>query len=96
MSATSVLTVAVRWLTILSMAALVPGFQYDPSLNWKSWTSWNKKGADDLGRSFNYPHVVSTYWSLYRVARNSAPAMSGSPLRFAISSTPDRPTGTGG
>jgi len=51
--------------------ALVPGFQYDPSLNWKSWTSWNKKGADDLGRSFNYPHVVSTYWSLYRVARNS-------------------------
>jgi hypothetical protein len=51
--------------------ALVPGFTYDPTLNWKSWTSWNKKGADDVGRSFNYPHVVSAYWSLYRLARNS-------------------------
>jgi hypothetical protein len=51
--------------------ALVPGFQYDPTLNWKSWTSWNKEGADDLGRSFNYPHVVAAYWSLYRIARNS-------------------------
>ena len=50
---------------------LVPGFQYDSSLNWKSWTSWNKKGADDVGRSYNYPHVVAAYWSLYRIARNS-------------------------
>jgi len=51
--------------------ALVPGFTYDPSLNWTSWTSWNKKGADDLGRAYNYPHVVAAYWSLYHVARNS-------------------------
>jgi hypothetical protein len=50
---------------------LVPGFQYDASLNWKSWTSWDKKGADDVGRSYNYPHVVAAYWSLYRIARNS-------------------------
>ena len=51
--------------------ALVPGFQYDPTLNWTSWTSWNKKGADDLGRTYNYPHVVAAYWSLYHVARNT-------------------------
>lgn len=51
--------------------ALVPGFTYDPSLNWTSWTSWNKKGADDLGRAYNYPHVVAAYWSLYHVARNT-------------------------
>ena len=51
--------------------ALVPGFSYDPSLNWKSWTSWNKKGADDLGRAYNYPHVVAAYWSLYHIARNT-------------------------
>ncbi len=50
---------------------LVPGYTYDPKLNWKSWTSWNKKGADDIGRSMNYPHVISTYWSLYRIARNT-------------------------
>ncbi len=51
--------------------ALVPEVTYNPSLNWKSWTSWNKKGADDLGRSYNYPHVVAAYWSLYRTARNT-------------------------
>ena len=50
---------------------LVPGFQYNPSYNWKSWTSWDKKGADDVGRSYNYPHVVAAYWSLYRIARNT-------------------------
>jgi hypothetical protein len=51
--------------------ALVPGFSYDPKLNWTSWTSWNKEAADDVGRSFNYPHVVAAYWSLYRTARNT-------------------------
>jgi len=51
--------------------ALVPGFTYDPKLNWTSWTSWNKEGADDVGRSYNYPHVVAAYWSLYRTARNT-------------------------
>jgi hypothetical protein len=51
--------------------ALVPGFTYDPTLNWTSWTSWNKKAADDVGRSYDYPHVVAAYWSLYHIARNS-------------------------
>lgn len=51
--------------------ALVPGFTYDPKLNWTSWTSWNKQGADDVGRSYNYPHVVAAYWSLYHTARNT-------------------------
>jgi Family of unknown function (DUF5695) len=49
----------------------MPAGYYDPKYNWKSWTSWNRKGADDLVRSYNYPHVVAAYWSLYRVARNS-------------------------
>ena len=51
--------------------ALVPGFTYDPKLKWTSWTSWNKQGADDVGRSFNYLHVVAAYWSLYHTARNT-------------------------
>jgi hypothetical protein len=51
--------------------ALAPGFTYDPKLNWTSWTSWDKKGADDVGRSYNYPHVVAAYWSLYHTARNT-------------------------
>ncbi len=43
---------------------------YDPKLNWKSWTSWNEKQAHALDRSFNYPHVVAAYWTMYRLARN--------------------------
>ncbi|RXS97287.1 hypothetical protein ESZ00_05090 [Silvibacterium dinghuense] len=49
----------------------MPNFQYDKDINWKSWTSWNKEGAEDVGRTFNYPHVVAAYWSLYRIARNT-------------------------
>ncbi|TCS13749.1 DUF5695 domain-containing protein [Caulobacter sp. BK020] len=43
---------------------------YDPKTNWKSWTSWSKKDAGDLGRSYNYPHVAIGHWVLYRLARN--------------------------
>jgi len=46
-----------------------PGY-YDTAQNWKSWTSWSKKDADDVGRSYNYPHVAIGYWVLYRLARN--------------------------
>jgi hypothetical protein len=46
-----------------------PGY-YDPSLDWSTWTSWSKKDAGDLGRSFNYPHVAIGYWVLYRLARD--------------------------
>ena len=50
--------------------ALPTGY-YDTTANWKSWTSWNRQAAADVGRSFNYPHVVAAYWSLYRIARLS-------------------------
>lgn len=46
-----------------------PAGTYDPKLNWKTWASWDKKGADDIGRSFNYPHVAAAWWMLYRVGR---------------------------
>jgi len=57
---------------------LVPGFAYDASRNWTSWTSWNRKQTDDVGRGYNYPHVAAAYWSLYRVARNH-PGMTKKP-----------------
>jgi hypothetical protein len=47
----------------------VPGFKYIQG-NWTSWTSWNKKASEDIGRGYNYPHVVIAYWSLYQLARN--------------------------
>ncbi|MBN2970738.1 hypothetical protein JW805_01740 [Roseomonas aeriglobus] len=43
---------------------------YDPKTNWKSWTSWDRKHSEDLGRAYNYPHVAIGHWVLYRLARN--------------------------
>ena len=46
-----------------------PGY-YDAAFDWRSWTSWSKKDAADLGRAYNYPHVAIGYWVMYRLARN--------------------------
>lgn len=48
----------------------LPPTYYRSDLNWKTWASWNKKGSEDLGRSFNYPHVAAAHWVMYRLARN--------------------------
>jgi hypothetical protein len=47
-----------------------PAGTYRKDLDWSSWESWNKQASEDVGRSYNYPHVVAAYWALYRVARN--------------------------
>jgi hypothetical protein len=48
----------------------LPAGYYRKDLDWSSWESWNKKASEDLGRSYNYPHVVAAYWALYRLARD--------------------------
>lgn len=48
----------------------VPNYKYDTSLDWTTWTSWKKTDAESIGRGYNYPHVIATYWSMYRLARN--------------------------
>ena len=60
----------VRKSTFFYEPAAASGFTYDANRNWTSWTSWNKKASEDVGRGYNYPHVVAAYWSMYRVARN--------------------------
>ena len=62
----------------------MPPDYYDPNDNWKSWTSWNLKGATDLGRTYNYPHVVAAYWSLYRLARNSQGLVTKHPWQWYL------------
>ena len=44
-------------------------YEYDSGIDWTSWTSWNKEGATDIGRAYNYVHPAAAYWALYRVAR---------------------------
>ena len=47
----------------------MPEGTYDPKLNWDTWSAWNREGAADLGRSYNYPHVAAAWWTLYRLGR---------------------------
>jgi hypothetical protein len=58
---------------------LMPDFIYDPNLNWGSWTSWNKRGADAVDRSFNYPHIAAAHWVMYRLARNNSGLVTNHP-----------------
>jgi hypothetical protein len=48
----------------------MPPGSYRNDLDWKSWTSWNKKASEQVDRSFDYPHVAAAYWVLYHLARN--------------------------
>ena len=48
-----------------------PEGYYNKEINWESWTSWDKEGAELVNRSYDYPHAAAAYWSLYRLARNN-------------------------
>ena len=62
----------------------VPGFQYDSSLNWTTWTSWKKSEAESIGRGYNYPHVVAAYWAMYRLARNHSGLVTNHPWEWYL------------
>jgi hypothetical protein len=47
----------------------LPKGTYSKDIDYSTWAAWKHKDADDPGRSYNYPHVAATYWTLYRLAR---------------------------
>lgn len=47
----------------------MPEGTYSEDINYNTWAAWNKEGADDPGRSYNYPHVAAAHWVMYRLAR---------------------------
>ncbi len=47
----------------------MPAGTYSDTINYKTWSAWNKEGADDPGRSYNYPHVAAAHWVMYRLSR---------------------------
>jgi hypothetical protein len=57
----------------------MPAGYYNPGLNWKTWTSWDREQAESVGRSFNYPHVAAAFWSMYRLARNHVGLVTNHP-----------------
>ena len=48
---------------------LVPGYPYNSSFDWSSWSAWNKATAYSTTRAYDYVHVSAAYWALYRVSR---------------------------
>ncbi|PZU06216.1 MAG: hypothetical protein DI606_18400 [Sphingobium sp.] len=60
-----------------------PGY-YDPAIDWTTWAAWSKKDADDLGRSYNYPHVAIGHWVLYRLARDNRGLVKRHDWRFYL------------
>ena len=61
-----------------------PTYSYDSTLDWRSWTSWNKETSEDIGRGYNYPHVVAAYWAMYRVARNHPGMVTAHPWQWYL------------
>lgn len=62
----------------------LPDGYYRDDLNWGSWTSWNKRQAASLGRSYNYPHVAATHWAMYRLARNHEELVTDHPWEWYL------------
>nr|WP_246587097.1 DUF5695 domain-containing protein [Stakelama flava] len=60
-----------------------PGY-YAPGTDWTGWTAWSKEQADDLGRSFNYPHVAIGHWVLYRLARDHQGLVKAHPANWYL------------
>lgn len=60
-----------------------PGF-YRSDQNWTTWTSWNQKASEAVDRSFDYPHVASAYWALYRLSRNHPGLVTHHPWQWYL------------
>ncbi|KAF9886001.1 hypothetical protein FE257_012181 [Aspergillus nanangensis] len=48
---------------------LVPDYEYDGSLQWGNWWSWNQADSYSTDRAYDYIHVIGAYWALYRAGR---------------------------
>ncbi|AMR34348.1 hypothetical protein A0256_24285 [Mucilaginibacter sp. PAMC 26640] len=65
----------------------LPKGTYSDSLNWKTWAAWSHKDANDVGRSYNYPHVAAAHWVMYRIARNHPGMVKGKNWDFYLNNS---------
>ena len=47
----------------------MPKGTYNDTINYNTWAAWSKEASEDVGRSYNYPHVAAAYWVMYRLGR---------------------------
>lgn len=48
----------------------MPEGTYCDSIPFRGWEAWSLQNAEDLGRSYNYPHVAAAHWVMYHLGRN--------------------------
>ncbi|OOQ58376.1 hypothetical protein BC343_11280 [Mucilaginibacter pedocola] len=65
----------------------IPKGIYSDSLNWKTWAAWSHKDANDVGRSYNYPHVTAAHWVMYRLARNYTGLVTQNDWQFYLNNS---------
>ncbi len=63
---------------------LLPPNYYNSSINWNTWSAWNQKQAYAVDRSYDYPHVATAYWMLYRLARDRRGLVTDHPWRWYL------------
>ncbi|PSK33460.1 ATP-dependent Clp protease ATP-binding subunit ClpX [Elsinoe australis] len=51
--------------------AALPDYQYSTSINWNTWSAWNRAAAFATDRAYDYVHVSNLYWSLYRAGKSN-------------------------
>ncbi len=62
----------------------MPSGTYKDSINYGGWSAWKKKEANSPSRSYNYPHVTAAHWVMYRLARNYAGLVTGTPWQTSL------------
>lgn len=48
----------------------MPEGTYSEDINYGTWSAWNRKEAESVVRSYNYPHVAAAHWVFYRLSRD--------------------------
>ncbi len=48
----------------------MPEGTYSEDINYGTWSAWNRREAESVGRSYNYPHVAAAHWVFYQLSRN--------------------------
>lgn len=62
----------------------MPKGYYKGKFDWSSWASWDKQVAMSVKRSYNYPHVATVYWVMYRLARYYNGLVTGHPWQWYL------------
>ncbi len=62
----------------------MPAGYYRGDVNWGTWTSWNRSAADQVDRSYDYPHVAALHWAMYRLARNTIGMVTNHPWSWYL------------